>query len=66
LFTKYWENVFKSQGCTIPRFNLPHGFNSDHIVKIPKEKIGINALYLNRKENPNADIYSLRGLPRYL
>jgi glycosyltransferase involved in cell wall biosynthesis len=38
LFTKYWENVFKSQGCTIPTFNLPHGFNSDHIVKIPKEK----------------------------
>jgi putative hydrolase of the HAD superfamily len=50
----------------LPKKTLMVGDNPLLDVKIPKEKIGINALYLNRKENPNADIYSLRGLPRYL
>lgn len=38
LFTKYWENVFKWQGCSVPTFHLPHAFNSDHMPEMSKDK----------------------------
>lgn len=38
LFTKYWENIYRSQGCTLPTYNLPHGFNPNSIPVIPRDK----------------------------
>jgi glycosyltransferase involved in cell wall biosynthesis len=36
LFTKYWEDVIRQQGITIPTCYLPHGINPQTYYPVPK------------------------------
>jgi glycosyltransferase involved in cell wall biosynthesis len=37
LFTKYWEQIIKDQGLTLPTTVLEHGFNPESLYPIPKD-----------------------------
>lgn len=61
LFTKYWENIIKSQGLKVPTFCLEHGFNSQVYFPIPKN---IARQYFNINNNDFIILNLNRNQPR--